>query len=173
MDFDSIIPLLFLFVFFILPSIFKQVIARKKKTAAPKKNPSIFDRIIEQVRQFVRDLEEQARQQKKGADQPDNIWDALSEDQSLQPDFEPSEFETREADADFDDSSSITPDQKEDLDNIKSLKEKSYPGMKEPVIKKPTPRLSGFGGHHRTPLQNAIIWSEILSKPVALRKNGF
>jgi len=53
MDFDSIIMFLFIMAFFVLPSILKQIQARKKKTAKPKKTkkmPSIFGRIGDQFR---------------------------------------------------------------------------------------------------------------------------
>ncbi|WP_457552042.1 hypothetical protein, partial [Desulfobacula sp.] len=79
MDFDSIIVFLLIFAFFVLPSILKQVRVRKKKTGAPKKNtkknPSIFDRIGDQIRKFLKDLEEQAQQQKKASTDQGTVWE--------------------------------------------------------------------------------------------------
>jgi len=167
MDFDSIIPLLFVIAFFVLPSLLKQIMARKKKTGEPKaiqKNPSIFDRIGEKIQKFVKDLEEQARQQRQGTTQQDTGWEAFAEDEDTG-----SDFEIIEEDADFSAPSIIVPPQK-NIPEKKVLPAKRIPArQKENFVKERKRNLSGTCQYKSNPLQNAIVWSEILSKPIALR----
>jgi len=180
MDFDSIIPLLFIIVFFVLPSIFKQIMARKKKTGEPKtikKNPSLFERIIEQIRQFVQELEKQAQQQKKETREPETVWETLAEDDASQYDMEtvedgalPPDFETMEGDADFSAPSTMVSSKKRGAKKVSLSGKRIHPGKEDPCIKGRGRRFSGPGRFKSSPLQNAIVWSEILSKPVALRE---
>ncbi len=161
MDFDSIVTFLFIIAFFVLPSIFKQVMARKKKTATPKKaakKPSIFGRISEQIRRFIQELEEQAKQQKKGATEQETIWETLGEDEESPP-----VFESVEEDADFSEPEPevFNPPVK------KRIQSRKY--EQEPCIKESLYPLRGKYCFKSNPLQNAIIWSEILSKPLALK----
>jgi len=84
MDFDSIITFLFILAFFVLPLILKQVKARKKKAPQPKKvkkKTSIFGKLGEQIRQFVRELEEQAQKQRQAGKDQHTVWEELSEDE--------------------------------------------------------------------------------------------
>ncbi|MBT6341366.1 MAG: hypothetical protein HOJ48_18945 [Desulfobacula sp.] len=168
MDFDSIIPLLFVIAFFVLPSIFKQVMAKNKKTGVPekyKKNPSIFEKIIDQVRRFVRELEEQAQQQRQGVKEQNQGWEALVEHEDTQ-----SDFETLGEDADFSGPSTII-SQKESAFEKAVPSEKIIPSRKKEIyIKQRKHDLSQGRRLKSDPLQNAVIWSEILSKPLALKK---
>lgn len=156
MDFDSIIVFLFVIAFFVLPSLLKQVLARKKKTAAPqaiKKTPSIFDRIGEQIKKFVQDLEEQARQQKKETKGQESFWETLTED-----------------DADFSEPQAVAIPDRSGYESISQPIKKMPPQKKAPSIAQPlTPSLTRSYVLRSNPLQNAVVWSEILSKPVALR----
>jgi len=165
MDFDSIIVFIFIFVFFVLPSILKQVKARKKKTGAggkkagvrkeKKKAVSIFGRIGDQIRDVLQEIETQAQQQKKTTKEQGTIWETLAEEEPLFSDVE-------------------MPGEDVDVKAAESFDSPKIPGP-EP---RENPLLSGnparsFPKDYRLksdPLQNAIIWSEILSKPVALRK---
>ena len=161
MDFDSIVTFLFIIAFFVLPSIFKQIMARKKKTAAPKKikkKLSIFDRIGEKIRQFVQELEEQAKRQKKETTEQETIWETLAEDEESPP-----VFESVEKDADFSESEP----EKVKRPVKKRIHSRRY--EQEPCIKVPLSPLREKYCFKSNPLQNAIIWSEILSKPMALR----
>ena len=161
MDFDSIIMFLFIMAFFVLPSILKQIQARKKKAAKPKetkKKPSIFGRIGEQIQQFIQELENQAKQQKKETRDQETIWETLAEEEDASPVFESagedagfSEFEPKE----------VEPPAK------KRIRSRRY--EQEPCIKEPLYPLREKYCFKSNPLQNAIIWSEILSKPLALR----
>ncbi|MBU0464998.1 MAG: hypothetical protein KKE12_15585 [Proteobacteria bacterium] len=168
MDFDSIIVFLFVIAFFVLPSLLKQVLARKKKTAAPqaiKKNPSIFDRIGEQIKKFVKDLEEQSRQQRQGTTEQNTGWEELVEDEESY-----SDYETAGEDADFSAPSTIVSPKKSVPEKAAWPAKRIPSGQKEICIKERKRNLSGTRRYKSNLLQNAIVWSEILSKPVALRE---
>ncbi|MDA3787776.1 MAG: hypothetical protein PF503_04710 [Desulfobacula sp.] len=168
MDFDSIIVFLFIFAFFVLPSLIKQIRGRKKKTAASqaiKKNPSIFDRIGEQIKKFVQDLEEQALQKRQGTKEQNTGWEELAEDEELY-----SDFETIDKDADFGDPSPVVSREKPESEVLEQSVKKNNYIEKTPSIKEPVRPLSERYRLKSNPVQNAIVWSEILTKPVALRK---
>jgi hypothetical protein len=178
MDFDSIITFLFIIGFFILPGILKQFKAKKKKSITPekaKKPPSIFDRIGEKIQQFVRELEQQALKQKQADNKQGSEWDRFEEDEILSQDFETvdqeedfSEPEFETGAAEFEEAqvpaySAAVKELEKDMAK-KDIKEAlsgkgveiQYPGTAKYVFKS-------------NPLQNAIIWSEILGKPVGLK----
>ena len=142
--------------------------AKNKKTGVPekyKKNPSIFEKIIDQVRRFVRELEEQAQQQKQGIKEQDQGWEAPAEYEDTQ-----SDFETLEEDADFSGPSTII-SQKESAFEKAVPPEKIIPSRKKEIYSKERKRNLSQGCRLKSdPLQNAVIWSEILSKPLALKK---
>jgi hypothetical protein len=167
MDFDSIITILFIIGFFILPSILKKVQAKKKKTEAPKRtkeNPSLFDRIGEQIRQFVQELEQQGQQPQPTEKAPDTLWDALAEDKDLA-----SDMETVGEDADMDVTPPLVCDEKNVPENGFPPEGIHRSRRKDGSLRKPIRRLAGPYCFKSNVLQNAVIWSEILSKPVALR----
>ena len=67
MDFDSIITFLLLILFFVFPTILKQL---KKKTSASApadkaKKLSLFEKLGEQIRQYAENLEQEAAKGKK------------------------------------------------------------------------------------------------------------
>jgi len=178
MDFDSIITFLFIIVFFILPGILKQIKAKKKKSITPekaKKKPSIFDHIGEKIQQFVRELEQQALKQKQADKKQDSDWDRFEEGEILSQDFETSDQEE-----DFSEPESGIPES--------AFEEAQIPAYSA-VVKKPEKDMEkkdikeslfgeGVARHHpgaaqyvfkSNPLQNAVIWSEILGKPVGLK----
>ena len=178
MDFDSIITFLFIIGFFILPGILKQIKAKKKKSITPKKTkktPSIFDRISEKIQQFVRELEQQALKQKQADNKQDSEWDRCEEDEMLSQDFE-----TIDQEEDFGKPESEIPAaaieeaqipsypatiKKSEEDRTKQDIKKSLFG-KGAVIQHPSTAKYVFKSN---PLQNAVIWSEILGKPVGLK----
>lgn len=162
MDFDSIVTFLFIIAFFILPSILKQIQARKKKVAKPKKarkTPSIFGRISEQIQQFVQELENQAKQQKKETHEQETIWDTLAEEE--EPSFV---FESVDEDAGFNEP------EPEKIERPVKKKIYSRKPEQESCLKAPLQPVQQPYCFKSNPLQNAIIWSEILSKPLALRE---
>jgi len=175
MDFDSIISFLLILLFFIAPTLLKRFNQKKKTDGSPQagmiktgeeKKLSLFEKLGDQLREYAQTLEQDAQ---KGT--PDNIWEHLDEEQDLPPSHEDSfegEFDTPGygiepmADTPVIAKASVMPEKKE----------------REPA---PKPERKGSccdspgAGSFRSPklsscqLQQAIVWSEILSKPVALR----
>jgi len=180
MDFDSIISFLFLIAFFILPAILKRVKGVNKKTASPgnsKKKPSVFDRINAKIQKFVREFEQQAKQQKQTDKTQDSPWDALADDQAASQsretfDLEDDDFRAPEYEIP-DMPVSETKKHAYHSTNIKSEKDITQQSIKKSECeqKKITqyPNLTCLI-FKSNPLQNAIIWSEILGKPVGLRE---
>ena len=159
--------------FFILPGIFKQFKAAKKKSAAPvkaKKNPSLFDKIGKKIQQVVRELEQQAKQKKQEGDNQASpnqasMWDALAEDQT------PSQkIEMHEQEDDYypKPETLISEAEKQPFHAaIEELEKDNKPHSKrEPILRDSGSKNLVFKSN---PLQNAVIWSEILGKPVGLR----
>jgi hypothetical protein len=198
MDFDSIVTFLFIIAFFVLPSILKQVQARKKK-AAPKqkagKKPSILGKLGDRIREFILEIERQAREQnqerKQARPAQPSLWETLREEDERVP----LEREERSRDADFGelptvyqkktDQAKIGPEFEEPFRSQKEVqpagvplrkaqprqdqRRKVQPAGQGPFMRQ-TPGSPGQAWRFRSrPLQNAVVWSEILSKPLALR----
>jgi len=175
MDFDSIISFLFLMAFFILPGLlkrFKEIKAKNAKPAQVSKKPSIFDKIGEKIQKFVRELEQQAKQQKQAGSHQSSAWDDLAEDEDSS-----FEFETY----DQEDDSAGTPELKnseplipaEDISISRAAIKKSQKAIKEPLIDQNLilqPSVSSKYVFKSNPLQNAVIWAEILGQPVGLKR---
>lgn len=169
MDFDSIITFLFIIAFFILPGILKQIKARKKKSTTPqkaKRNPSIFDRIGEKIQQFVRELEQQALKQKQADNKQGSDWDRFEEDKISSQDFDKPESGIPEAvfeETQIPVYSASIKEPEEDMTK-QEIKE-SLSGKGEMVQHQVTAKYV----FKSNPLQNAVIWSEVLGKPVGLK----
>ncbi len=211
MDFDSIVTFLFIIAFFVLPSILKQIQARKKK-AAPgqkvRKKPSIFGKISDQIREFILEIERQAREQNqkktRNQDREQNqarpaqpsLWEALKEDEQA-----PLDLGESGRDTDFGESSPLSHPEKAYSENAylkKTSREKIGPEFEERFQPQKEAQQAGgtlrkdqwsnlkdpgqgsymrpaagaarqAGRFKSNPLQNAVVWSEILSKPIALR----
>ncbi|SDU49496.1 hypothetical protein [Desulfobacula phenolica] len=189
MDFDSIITVIFLIIFFIMPSILKQLQARKKKKLASKiitpkgkkTKPSIIGRIGDQIREFVEELEKQAQQQEKAAEKPDTLWDVLEEEQTSHPGLEVTGEDVDKyvtpGKTDYPGTrircQKDVPPEKTDrsAERIRYQREESCNGNRkeEPCSGKPMRHFRNRYCFKSDPLQNAVIWSEVLSKPIALK----
>ncbi len=172
MDFDSFITFILILLFFVGPTILKQWQKKQQKSSSKssqqgktskQRKAGLFGKIGDQIQQFIKDLEEQALEAKRQAGQEQGqqtVWEDLREE---------------EQDDDFYGS----------LDEAglpyyqeTEIKEEPIP---EPVHVKSTPdpiqedeyrNAPSSGGQFRSSqLQNAIVWSEILSKPIALRED--
>lgn len=171
MDFDSVITFLFIIAFFVLPSIIKQVLARKKKSSASgkvKETFGIIGKAGEKIRQFIRELEEQARQQRQEGKNQENVWNALGEDENPSPvakniDTGADSIETPIA-------GSRTKRKPERSNPHYEKRTPSRQAKQESSMKEPVDSFSKDLRLKSDPLQNAVVWSEILSKPLALRK---
>ncbi len=184
MDFDSFITFILILLFFVGPTILKQWQKKQQKSSSgsqkdtgPKKSKGLFGKIGDQIRQFIKDLEEQALEAKRKAEQDQGqqtAWDDLREP-----------GESGEYDTDFPESPYPESPYRESSDEVEppyyqetEIKEEPIP---EPVHVEPATVLSNESNYRKTPssvgqfrsnqLQNAVIWSEILSKPIALRED--
>ncbi len=172
MDFDSIISILLILLFFIFPTLLKRL-SQKKKTAGPvqagksktgkAKKLSLFEKLGEQIREYAQTIEREAQ---KGKQPQETYWDHLADDGEFQSSGEES-FETKDYTEDY-----MEEPVGEPSVSAKEL-ERSVPKPKKPVpagdLSLPDPfRQPKLSSSH---LQQAIIWSEILSKPVALRED--
>lgn len=214
MDFDSILTILFLFFFFVLPSVLKQVKRAKKKmpnapapgrskekgtvsrnseTSKKAGKSSLFHKINEQIQTFVKELERQAREQKQAREnkQPGQAgeWDRFKEDPQeaedkiiwddgtkirelpgggtvLHDTFERSELKSRTRDFHI----------PEERTQVRKYADKKASAASMPRPARPAQRpVREFQKTERLrfnpdPLKNAVIWAEILNKPVGLRK---
>jgi hypothetical protein len=175
MDFDSIITIILILLFFTFPTILKQLSRKKKTSAAPKKagKLSLFGKLGEKIREFAKEIEKQAKGKKPGQG-----WEELADDgetaRIYEDPFDPDGYaDDAYADDGYADDESFDPMSEPSVIAAVSDKEK------KPVSKSERPlpgsdRSSGsaYGQRQLSPhrLQQAIIWSEILSKPVALRQ---
>lgn len=168
MDFDSIISIFLIFIFFVLPTILKRM--KKKSAARPvQKKTSIFERMGEQVRQFVSEIEQQAIQEKNKGKNQGNIWEVLGEDEKTDRisgsldklktlvNEKRTVIEVKESDPQRRTVPPVPP-------NLFGTKETAMAG-KRGVNHRP----GSYGRIPRQELKQAFVWSEILSKPVGLR----
>jgi hypothetical protein len=168
MNFDSIISIFIIIVFFILPVVLKRLQAKNKSAATlgpvVKKKTSLFERMGEQIQEFVKDLEQQAKAEKGPGGEKDGIWERLAEDEksdagSLKIETPVYEKRTTIGDQDSASQKMINPVQT-------GLKKK-----KKGPAGKPGPYCpETYALNSRRKLRQAVVWSEILSKPLALRE---
>ncbi|MCK5835624.1 MAG: hypothetical protein KAH09_00030 [Desulfobacula sp.] len=170
MDFDSIITIILILLFFTFPTILKQLNRKKKTSTAPNKakNLSLFGKLSDKIREFAQEIEKQAKEKKQGQG-----WEELADDgemvKTYEDSFDPDAYE----DDGYQNDEVLKPMPESSISVAVSDK------PEKPVLK-PEEQLPGlenmsadFCGQSQlssSRLQQAIIWSEILSKPVALRQ---
>lgn len=167
MDFDSIISLFFIFIFFILPVLLKKFQAKKRpaaKTIPINKKTSLFERMGEQIQEFVKNLEQQAMAEKEAAGKKDGIWERLAED-------EKTDSGNLDMEAPVHEKTSMIKDQAPAPQKMMSpvqtgYKKKRGIPIENPVLYCP----ETYALNSRRKLRQALVWSEILSKPLALRE---
>ncbi len=175
MDFESIISFVLLFLFFIVPSVLKRMGKKKKSVATAKKKTSLLGKLGEQIQAFMRDLEEQAQKAKQ--EQEGSAWDQLDDGVDIQ---EP----IASPDLDFEPTGTAPEDNEPEL--VPRFHDPEHPflqpdklAVSQAEINKndlTTPeekthcleRVQGNLPSHA--LQQAVVWSEVLGKPVALRR---
>ena len=167
MDFDSIISLFFIFIFFILPVLLKRFQAKKRlasKTIPVKKKASLFERMGEQIQEFVKDIEQQAKVEKETGGKKDGIWERLAEDEKsdagrLKIETPVHEKRTTIGDQDPAPQKMINPIQT------------GFKKKKKGPAGKPGPYCpETYALNSRRKLRQAVVWSEILANPLALRE---
>jgi len=182
MDFDSIISFLLILLFFVAPTLLKRF-NQKKKTAAPLKagttttekvkKISLFERLGDQLREYAQTLEQEA---KKKPPSPGDIWEHLVDEQE----FPPSQEDSFEGGGDPPGYGGEPMADPPVFTAASVMPGKMMPGKKAvPIPERKgsvcgSPRTGSFRSPRRSSchqLQQAIVWSEILSKPVALRQD--
>ena len=171
MELETLINIGLVFLFLLITIIARSLkTAKKKKARAQKKQPagpsvfSFFHKIKDQIQQSLQELEKQARQEqtkRKKAKQGSDVtfWDELADEglileEETLPDAEPARASV---DTKVKDRSQKKPD---------DIRTSGKRALKEEV---PPPTIHPYG--RRPSLRQAVIWSEIIGSPVALRKD--
>lgn len=179
MDLETLINIVLVFLFLLITTLVRGLKARQqKKVLKKKKKPAkaspfnFFHKIRDQIQSSLEELERQARQQrqKKGPEpEPSDpsFWEELSEGEMIQEEREmPSAVETEQTPAYARDQTD-DPIQKMAPDFEVQDREIKTPRSSEEV---PPPTLHPYG--RRPSLRQAVVWAEIIGKPVALRKGS-
>jgi len=180
MEFNDLVTLILLFVFFVLPAIFKRRSKKKraveKKTEVKKKKPGLFDRLGDAVNTFVRELEKQALEAKKKTRfrEQGTVWEEMDDREQVLPEGPaagPFVFPDGTASEPV---RQTLPPEKPGAHTSKTAferqKERKVPTPE--VLETRADRPAAARGRTNLPaheLQRAVVWSEILGKPVALR----
>lgn len=180
MDLETLINIVLLFFFLLITTLVRGLKARQRKKKVKKqKQPakpspfSFFQKIRDQIQESLQELERQARQQRQQKEtEPEpsgtTFWEELSEDGSNIPQEreKPTDRETEYAytrDRDRADD----PIQQNAIDAQVEDREIRTPLSPKEV---PPPTLHPYG--RRPSLRQAVVWAEIIGKPVALRKGS-
>jgi FtsZ-interacting cell division protein ZipA len=182
MDQETLINLVLVFFFLIITTLVRGLKARQKKKLTKKKQTakpsmfSFFHKIRDQIQESLQELEKQARQQRQQQQQQQQqpetessdptFWDELSEDEMIQEERQmPSAQETEKKRA-ATRNQTRDPIQKIAPERPVQGREIKTPHSSDEV---PPPTLHPYG--RRPSLRQAVVWAEIIGKPVALRKN--
>jgi hypothetical protein len=170
MDFDSIISFLLIILFFAFPALLKRF-NQKKKTAISNpaekdKELSLFEKLGEQIRQYAENFEQEAAKGKQPRETQENIWDQLAGEEDFQDIYEESPEEKL---------APVAEPPVFTADREMPAKEKEGPAPtpeKQVFVQQPSlTTVFGQPKFSSNQLQQAVIWSEILSKPIALRRD--
>lgn len=169
MELNDLITLIIFFIVFVLPSILK---GRGKKKKPPirvkKKKASLFGKLGDVLQEFKQELEKQAMEAKRKAEaeKKGTVWDEMAEEEiELVPDEKrPSPVPVKKRAPEPYIPEPFTGPEKAAGATV------SAPAQVTPAPRKTgLPELNGSLGRH--PLQQAVIWSEILGKPAALKND--
>ncbi len=183
MDLDGLITFLFLIFFFVLPSVLKIFSKKKKPLETAESEPentkkTVLGKIGQQIQDLLTQLEEQSYQPEEKAKKPD-LWDVLSEkDPESEADPEPEPWHPRDAPQE-----TTGPDLEKDVpldpiragQTIRSTEGGISPGTGPEKALQPRAVCHAASGGKlgQTPLQNVLIWSEVLGQPAGSKKNLF
>jgi len=167
MDFETVVGLL-VFFFYVVPVILKKVRRKKNAGKPPVGKPpkqGLAARFAEKAQLVIKDLEKQAaesRKNKSRAKETGSPWDGLvAADDSKEPEFDYFEpIDEPEEPAPVKAAEPIKP-----VVPVRPVKRK-VPAAGQPLPATVTTAMTPEG------LRNAVIWSEILSPPLALRDDG-
>lgn len=178
MDLETLINIILLFFFLLITTLFRGLKARQqKKKMKKKKQPakssvfSFFQKIRDQIQESLEELERQARQQRQRqtpdpepSDTP--FWDELSEEEEIQEDLEKPLPREKEHAYTLDRTGDPIQDMAMDI-QVQDREIKTPASPKEV----PPPTIHPYG--RRPSLRQAVVWAEIIGKPVALRKSPY
>jgi hypothetical protein len=175
MDQETLINLILVICFLIVTTLVRGMKARqqknklkKKKQAAKPSMFSFFHKIRDQIQESLQELEKQARQQQQPETESSDptFWDELSEDEMIQEERQrPSASDAEKVHASTRNQTK-DPIQKIAPEHPVQDREIKTPHSSDEV---PPPTLHPYG--RRPSLRQAVVWAEIIGKPVALRKN--
>ena len=170
MDFDSIISIFVIFIFFVLPGILKKIQSKKKPAATSgpveRKKASFFERMGEQIQEFVKNLEQQAKAEEEAGENKDGIWERLAEDKKADAGGLNIETPTHEK-------KTMIGDQDSAPQKIGNRAKTDFKKKREVLIEKPGHYCpENYALNSRRKLRQAVVWSEILSKPLALKEKS-
>jgi hypothetical protein len=173
MDLETLINIVLVFLFLLVTTLVrglkaKQKLQKKKvKKQRQAAKPSVFPffrKIRDQIQESLKDLERQAReqrQQQKPKLEPEpsdsTFWDELSDEEETQEEPE----RTNTWDQTEDPVQKTAPEiqvQDREIKTVSSSKDV------------PPPTIHPYG--RRPSLRQAVVWAEIIGKPVALRKGS-
>jgi flagellar biosynthesis GTPase FlhF len=179
MDLETLINIVLVFFFLLITTLVRGLKAKQKqqkKKVRKQKQPakpspfSFFQKIRDQIQESLQELEKQARQQRQQKEtEPEpsdtTFWDELSEDGDIPQEQEkPTDRETEPA---YTRDRADDPIQQMALDSQVEDREIRTPPSPKEV---PPPTLHPYG--RRPSLRQAVVWAEIIGKPVALRKGS-
>ncbi|MFN2436479.1 MAG: hypothetical protein ABR513_05265 [Desulfotignum sp.] len=176
MDLETLINIILIFLFLLITILVRGLKSRKQKkkvkTQKQSAKPSVFSffqKIRDQIQGSLQELERQARE-KRGQQKPEpepsdsTFWDELSDEEEIQDKLE----KPRERKPEY----AYTRDQTEDpTQKMAPEVQVQDREIKTPSSSKevPPPTIHPYG--RRPSLRQAVVWAEIIGKPVALRKD--
>lgn len=169
MELNDLITLIIFFIIFVLPSVFK---GRGKKKKSPsrvkKKKASLFGKLGDVLQEFKRELEKQAMEAKRKAEaeKGGTVWDEMAEEEiELVPAEElPSPVPVKKRAPEYYDPELFVSPEKAVIEPV-PVTSAEIPSFRDTGL----PELNG--SQTRLPLQQAVVWSEILGKPAALKND--
>ena len=176
MDLETLINIILLFLFLLITTLVRGLKSRqqKKKVKTQKQSAkpavfSFFQKIRDQIQESLQELERQARE-KRGQQKPEpepsdtTFWDELSDEEEIRDELE----KPREREPEY----AYTRDQTEDpIQKMAPEVQVQDREIQTPSSPKevPPPTIHPYG--RRPSLRQAVVWAEIIGKPVALRKD--
>ncbi|MBU1195452.1 MAG: hypothetical protein KKE62_19350 [Proteobacteria bacterium] len=156
MDLDTLITVVIFLLFFVFPTVLKILVQKKKDS-----RPSFLGKMGDQIQKFVQDLEQQGQQPKQT--ESENVWDMFET---------PSEPLKNETIVDTPSEQKVPPPKSSPEKIPLRTFEKAVLPKKQNIPLALTQKTVSSGINmsiKADPLQNAVVWSEILASPLALR----
>ena len=173
MDLDTIISLVILLAFFVLPQMMKMVMGRQKKnppaSEEKEKKPGVVEKIFLRVQEYIEEIEAAAKKEAPSGGEGTDFWEAIHDESARGEEYETDRADDTltQMEAPLTEPGPVPPQRAAPPDLRPEIRKK-----KQSRCRQTTKRGYGLGGGRRTPLQNAVIWSEILGPPRAMKDNS-